>query len=204
MSTSAGGRRLILIGGSSHAGKSTLAAGVAAALDWELISTDQLGRHPGRPWPEPRPHVARYYERLDDDSIWAFLQDHYGNMWLWYLRQLLDARLAPGAVPLVLEGSALRPEFIAPWLSTLDDPDRVDARWLHADADLLTARIRTSSRWQALTPARRQLVDRFLARTLKDNEVTAEAARRYGLAVVRADDNLSPGAFARQPREPTG
>lgn len=38
----------ILIGGSSHVGKSTLSKQLAAALGIELISTDDLARHPGR------------------------------------------------------------------------------------------------------------------------------------------------------------
>ncbi len=42
--------RVILIGGSSHAGKSTLGQAIAAKLGWSYRSTDKLARHPGRPW----------------------------------------------------------------------------------------------------------------------------------------------------------
>ncbi|MEL7245323.1 MAG: 2-phosphoglycerate kinase, partial [Cyanobacteria bacterium J06573_2] len=42
--------RIILIGGSSHVGKSTLAQSLANKLNWNYISTDKLARHPGRPW----------------------------------------------------------------------------------------------------------------------------------------------------------
>lgn len=42
--------RVILIGGSSHAGKSTLAQALAAELGWSYGSTDKRARHPGRPW----------------------------------------------------------------------------------------------------------------------------------------------------------
>ena len=40
--------RVILIGGSSHVGKSTLAQSLASKLGWRYISTDSLARHPGQ------------------------------------------------------------------------------------------------------------------------------------------------------------
>ena len=56
--------RVILIGGSSHVGKSTLSRSLADKLGWRLISTDKMARHPGRPWrsaPERLPdHVAEH------------------------------------------------------------------------------------------------------------------------------------------------
>ena len=42
--------RVILIGGSSHTGKSTAAREIAGRLGWSHLSTDSLARHPGRPW----------------------------------------------------------------------------------------------------------------------------------------------------------
>lgn len=42
--------RVILIGGASHTGKSTLAQALASHLGWNYRSTDKLARHPGRPW----------------------------------------------------------------------------------------------------------------------------------------------------------
>lgn len=59
----------ILVGGSSHVGKSTFARTLASTRGWELISTDDLGRHPGRPWPSVRPQVAEYYASLTDETI---------------------------------------------------------------------------------------------------------------------------------------
>ncbi len=43
----------ILIGGTSHAGKSTLAQSLAAKLGWNYLSTDKLARHPGKPLIQP-------------------------------------------------------------------------------------------------------------------------------------------------------
>lgn len=39
--------RVILIGGSSHSGKTTLAETLSAKLGASLVATDSLARHPG-------------------------------------------------------------------------------------------------------------------------------------------------------------
>ena len=50
--------RVVLIGGSSHVGKSTLSEALAARMGWERLSTDSLALHPGRPWkPAPEKHA---------------------------------------------------------------------------------------------------------------------------------------------------
>ena len=58
--------RILLIGGASHVGKSTLAHSLASHLDCNYYSTDKLARHPGRPWQsEPKDipqHVAEHYQ----------------------------------------------------------------------------------------------------------------------------------------------
>jgi len=48
---------VILLGGTSCVGKSSLGQSLASSLGWDLLSTDQLARHPGRPW-------------RDDGSAW--------------------------------------------------------------------------------------------------------------------------------------
>lgn len=59
-----GEHRILLIGGSSHVGKSTVAQSLASHLGWNYRSTDKLARHPGRPWqakPKKVPnHVAAH------------------------------------------------------------------------------------------------------------------------------------------------
>jgi 2-phosphoglycerate kinase len=45
--------RVVLIGGTSNVGKSTVAQAVAERLGFEYLSTDELARHPGRPWRTP-------------------------------------------------------------------------------------------------------------------------------------------------------
>ena len=73
--------RVLLIGGTSHVGKSTLAKALAARLGGEHVSTDTLARHPGRPWatssgPFPR-HVAAHYLSLSVDELTTEQLRHY-------------------------------------------------------------------------------------------------------------------------------
>lgn len=74
-------QRLLLIGGASHVGKSTLAQSLASHLKWNCYSTDKLARHPGRPWQEGNKeipqHVARYYEQLSADELIQDVLYHY-------------------------------------------------------------------------------------------------------------------------------
>jgi 2-phosphoglycerate kinase len=130
-----------LIGGSSHVGKSTLANKLAAALRRDLISTDSLGRHPGRPWPSVLPQVAAYYTSLSDDTLHWFLKVHHENMWPQIRQVVEDYRLA--SKPFVLEGAALRPEYVAQL-----DTGLVTAIHLYGDADFLRDRMMKRSGYQ--------------------------------------------------------
>lgn len=67
----------LLIAGTPHYCKSTLARRVGAALQWPVTSTDELARHPGRPWPRPPELVRKYYENLSDETIDHFLRWHH-------------------------------------------------------------------------------------------------------------------------------
>lgn len=71
---------VLLIFGTSHVGKSTLANRLGEALGWQMTSTDSLARHPGRPWPEVKAPVAEYYSSLSDETISWFPRAHHENM----------------------------------------------------------------------------------------------------------------------------
>ncbi|WP_316959625.1 hypothetical protein [Streptomyces sp. TRM68367] len=58
---------MVLIGGTSHTGTSTVARAVAGRLGFACRSTDGLVRHPGRPWRTPEHEVAPY------------VAEHYGT-----------------------------------------------------------------------------------------------------------------------------
>ncbi len=172
--------RVVLIGGTSHAGKSTTATALAARLGAEAISTDKLARHPGRPWPTPTwvvpDHVAEHYATLTTEELIASVLAHYGRMWPM-VRELIETRAGDAdAPPLVLEGSALWPERVAEIKLTT-----VRAVWLTADDPVFDARIRRESRFDQADPAGRRLIERFAARTRLYNATMMQAVKRLGL-----------------------
>jgi 2-phosphoglycerate kinase len=178
--------RVLLIGGSSHSGKSTLAARLAERPGWTLASTDRLARHPGRPWvPAPYelpPHVRDHYRGLSVEELLAAVVGHYARV--WPLAEALIRRHAedPIAERLVLEGSALWPPAVA----ALRIPT-VSAVWLTAGPDLFEARILSGSGYGAAPPEDRLLIEKFLARTIAfDRAMTREAAR-LGLPSLMVD-----------------
>ncbi|WP_208614689.1 AAA family ATPase [Streptomyces regalis] len=175
--------RVVLIGGTSHTGKSTVARIVAQRLGFDCRSTDLLARHPGRPWrtPEwvPPPHVAEHYATLDVDELIRSVLDHYARLWP-RIEELITDHASGDGPGLVLEGSALWPARVA----GLTVP-RARAVWLTADDTALRERMRASARYDELADQERHLVDKFLARTERYQELMAQAVDRHGL--VRID-----------------
>ncbi|MER6425162.1 AAA family ATPase [Streptomyces sp. NPDC001137] len=174
------GVRVVLIGGTSNVGKSTVARAVAERLGFEYRATDLLARHPGRPWRTPErevpAHVAEHYASLTVDELITSVLAHYERLWP-RIRTLIATHAAqdgPGA-GLVLEGSALWPVRVA----GLDEPHTA-AVWLTADEAVLRARVHAGGRYETATDEERMLMDRFLART-----------ERYQTLMVEALDELS-------------
>jgi hypothetical protein len=146
-----------------------------------------MARHPGRPWafkPAPVPdHVAEHYTTLAPDELIASVLAHYRGM-RPMLRELITRRATdPAEPPLVLEGSALWPEFIA----KLDLPG-VRAVWLTADHGLIEARIRRDSEIEGLAPEVRAMTETFIARTRLYDDAMMAAVRRLGLPFVEVTE----------------
>jgi len=177
---------VVLIGGTSHAGKSSLARALADRLGYDALSTDQLARHPGRPWPRgeaPVPsHVAEHYSTLGPAALIASVMAHYERMWPM-VRELILARAADTAASgLVLEGSALLPARVA----ELGRGD-VTAFWITADETLLEARMRAESRYADADAGGRALIDAFLERTRRFQRLMLEAAAGLGLPTLKVE-----------------
>ncbi|MBS0412420.1 MAG: hypothetical protein JSR86_21055, partial [Proteobacteria bacterium] len=182
--------KMILIGGSSHAGKSTLARALAARLGWDHATTDRLARHPGRPWASaeftPPPHVLAHYRDLDGEALIASVMEHYTDR-IWPMVETLAAeRLAPDGAPLVLEGSALLPAKVA----GLGEP-AVAAVWLTAEADLFRRRMHAESRYDEAGPDGRRLIDAFLDRALRFDRLMMDEVRRLHLPYLVVEEGAS-------------
>ncbi|MFJ1787753.1 hypothetical protein ACIOML_26045 [Streptomyces anulatus] len=171
--------RVVLIGGTSNTGKSTVAGAVAERLGFEHRSTDGLARHPGRPWRTPEhevpPHVAEHYGTLTTDELLASVIAHYERLWP-RIEELITERARAGAPGLVLEGSALWPDHFA----RLTVP-RTAAVWLTADDTVVRDRVRAAGGYEQATDAERHLMDRFLARTVRYQARMLDAVEAHGL-----------------------
>lgn len=175
------GIRGLLIGGSSHCGKSTLAQRVGDALGWRINSTDRLGRHPGRPWLGVPAPVEEFYEKLSDDTIYWFLRVHHTNFWPLLTRTIADEKAGGGGF--VLEGSALRPENLA----TLNDPELLPV-CLYAEPQFLADRMRRESGYADRDARQRVFIDKFIERSLRDNRDLHAAAKEHDIWAIDAAD----------------
>ncbi|WP_313058774.1 hypothetical protein [Agrobacterium cavarae] len=177
--------RLFLIGGSSHAGKSTLGEAVANHFGCRCISTDSLAKHPGRPWrdpPEqPPPHVVEHYRDLALDQMLQSVLAHYRSMWGPLVLPLIES-----GERLVLEGSALLPELVSQL-----DMQNVRAIWLVAAEGVLERRITAESDYGSRDPDARFLIDKFAQRAVAFNRFVGEEASRLSLQKIEVGRETS-------------
>ena len=176
--------KVILIGGSSHVGKSTVADSLSARLGWVHISTDSLARHPGRPWrtaPEKVPdHVAEHYLCLSIDELIEDVLRHYrANVWPM-VEEIVASHLDDTSTTgIVLEGSALLPELVMNL-----DIDKIVAVWLTASEEVFRHRIHDGSLYRWKSPREQLMIDKFLERTLAYNALLVHAVNRHGFILV--------------------
>ena len=167
--------RLILIGGTSHVGKSTLGRRMAEELGWNYLSTDQLARHPGRPWRSDSSRmpddVEDHYSHLSVAELVDSVLSHYrSNVWP-IVDAIVRSRLNnPFDHGLVLEGSAILPDLIR-----RAGYSRVAAIWLTAPDHLITERIRETSSYETRSAAERRLIDAFIERTVAIDRILRES-----------------------------
>ena len=134
---------------------------IARRLGFDYVSTDKLGRHPGRPWGEVPPHVVEHYRSLTSSQLVDALLEHYQRMWPRIEELVTERATAPEGAGLVLEGSGVWPANAA----RLTTP-YTSAVWLSANERVLTARMQGVSGYADLSAEARYLVDKFLARSL--------------------------------------
>ena len=176
---------VILIGGSSHAGKSTVSESLAAKLGWSHLSTDRLAAHPGRPWrwapgEKVMDSVAEHYLSLSVDELMEDVLRHYRDIVWPKVEEIVASHTNDASTTgIVLEGSALWPEF-----ATGLDFDNIGALWLTADEETFRQRIYTNSRYSTKSPRERKMIDKFLERTLAYDARMVEAVSRHGFMLV--------------------
>lgn len=190
-------KRVLLIGGTSNVGKSTLAEALARQLGWHYIPTDSLGCHPGRPWPTSEravpQHVAEHYLCLSVDELIDDVLRYYGSLQPRIAALVTTHATKPSTEPLIMEGSALWPELVAP----LSD-ERVAMVWLTASNDLLRQRIEHASQMEKAAAHEQRMIQKFVARTIRYNEVMMQAVHRLGLASIHVEATSSLDDLCRR------
>lgn len=175
---------MLLLGGGSHAGKSTLGQSLATALGGECLSTDALARHPGRLWVGPSgapvpPGVLAHYQTYPPAALLTRVLTHDAQRVLPLVEARVQAHVAkPAAGWLVLAGSALWPSLVHHLLA---DP-RVHGLWLLPTSEGVRARIRAESAWQEASPTARFVIRRFVNLTLRYTHQLRGAVTDLGLA----------------------
>ena len=161
-----------------------MADALAAKLGWTQISTDKLARHPGRPWkPEPQQvpdHVAEHYLSLSVRELIEDVLHHYKvNVWPQVEAIVTATATATSKERIIVEGSALWPEFVAAL-----DIANLAAVWLTASDAVFEQRIRAASQYRTKSQRDRMMVDKFLKRSLLYNAQMMDAIRQHGLVSV--------------------
>ena len=175
---------VILIGGPSHVGKSTVSESLAVALGWIHVSTDSLARHPGRPWRPalekvPDPVVEHYVHLSVEELIEDVLRHYRVNVWPKVEAIVASHSNDPSTNGIVVEGSAVWPEF-----ATNLDFGKVAALWLTASEEVLRHRIRAGSLYSSKSPREQMIIDKFLERTIAYNTRMVDVVNHHGFALV--------------------
>ena len=181
--------KVLMIGGTSHVGKSTLSRRLADDVGWNYLSTDQLSRHPGRPWRDPGEElpagVVEHYSTLTTRELTTSVLTHYStNVWP-IVRAVISTRLNnPFDLGLVLEGSAILPELA----SSIAQTD-VHSVWLAASETLIRERVHANSTYPQRSKDARKLIDAFLGRTIAFQEHIERTIEPQEQQKLRADDH---------------
>ncbi len=185
-------KKTLLIGGTSHLGKSTLAQALANRLEAKLISTDHLARHPGRPWKASidliPSHVIEHYETLPIDQLMQDVLAHYQKQWP-KIQAVIEESVAP---LLIIEGSAIGPNWLAPHLN-----EEVIGIWLIGKPGLIEERIYRNSEYEGRSTREQFLIDQFCRRSIQFNEWIQAGARRYSLPYLEVDLQTTREALVR-------
>ncbi|MGD1893578.1 MAG: hypothetical protein ACFB15_23670 [Cyclobacteriaceae bacterium] len=187
--------KVLLIGGSSHSGKSTLATELGLRTGSRVIATDSLARHPGRPWrehPNSIPeHVRAHYATLTVDELIEDVLKHYKKLWP-RVAQLILAQLSNAdSERLIIEGAALWPD----WVSTLVQ-EGITKVWLTTTDEVFQQRIYQSANYFKKSLPEQVLIDKFLARTLQFNTLMMQQVFKHNLPSIQVQEFPSPSSLA--------
>ncbi len=178
--------RVILIGGSSHVGKSTLGEYLAGKLGWNYLSTDKLARHPGRPWVQTNKkvipqHVIEHYKNLSTEALLSDVLLHYEKNVLPQVEAIVRSHASGLSMEcLIIEGSALYPELV----KNLVRENGVKGIWLTASDQFFQNRIERESNFDNVGEDQKHLIEKFIDRTLLYNNRMMELVEQLGFISI--------------------
>ena len=174
-------------------GKSTLARSMAMRLGFVCVSTDDIGlaiRSVTTPKTHPRMHsmgtedYREYYiTRSVNDLIADAMRTH--EEIAAAIEAIVKAHAEWGD-PLIIEGWALWPERVA-----AIGYDNVAAIWLTADEGFLESQTRAASGFYRGASVEESMIQNFLARNVRYNELLMSAVNNLGLETVRVVEETS-------------
>ena len=182
---SSGWVKVVLIGGAPVSGKTSVARALAARMRYCCLSTDdavQAIRAVTTPQSHPDIHpmagqdYREYYISRSVDELIADSERQHRATWP-AVEELVRVH-AMWTSPAVIEGWALRPE----WVAELDVPN-VASVWLVAEERTLEARIRKAEFHRGASDEE-AMIRNFLARTIWYNDRIREAASRLAMPII--------------------
>ncbi|MEM7594831.1 MAG: 2-phosphoglycerate kinase [Cyanobacteria bacterium P01_A01_bin.83] len=182
--------QIILIGGTSHLGKSTLGKALSLELKGKYIATDSLARHPGRPWSigknkTIKPHVVEHYRSLSAPQLLSNVLLHYYQNVLPLVRNLIKTHDCQDR--LIIEGSALYPGLVKDLVSNKN----VRGLWLVGSYSLLANRIFDNSNFDNANKKERYLIYKFLQRTWLYNQAAINDLKTLGLKSIQVKCDMT-------------
>ena len=175
---------VLLIGGTSHSGKTTLGSAVAERLGRPLCSTDYLARHPGRPWRDDGtavpPHVTEHFTTLSLDDLVSDVIRHYRSVW-----PQVESLIRESPDGIVVEGSAVLPDLVA----SLDSM-AAKAVWLICEDGTFKDRIYRASNFDAKSGIARAAIEMFALQAEQFNRVLREEVQRLEFVSIPAEGEL--------------
>lgn len=183
--------KVVVIGGPSMVGKSSVARAIASQLGYGCISTDDIGlaiKSVTTSDTHPRAHA------MDGIDLFDYYQSHSSHEMLEEGMRFHD-EIWPGieasirahascSFPIVYEGWAMWPERVGKLLS---EHDNVDAIWLTASDDLLSERVRATNRPYQTDSDKKLMVEKYLPRNIKYNRLMLDAVKQLGLRYIEVD-----------------
>jgi 2-phosphoglycerate kinase len=184
--------RVIFIGGAPMIGKTTVAREIACRLQYDCISTDDIGAaiasvtnpasHPAFHYMGNRDFREYYIASQPNDLIRDINRQHEA---LWPALLSLFQNHSTWASAAIIEGWALRPEYVARLSGD------ISGLFLLADAALIEARIR-SSEFSRGASDEEMMIQRYLERSLWYNTRIREQIADLGLKSVSISVNKTP------------